>query len=130
MPQVKATSQKKIANAIIIRSKYSIDKIIAFGKRYPFLKNINMIYLSFAILHVRRHNEPIAQKYLAVCCGEIKSTDLTLASNPLMSILTGELYYFVSMRLRSFDWYVRGTCPDTKCVLSMAPLLSYTGTPQ
>ena len=30
--------RKKIANAIIIRSKYSIDKIIAFGKRYPFLK--------------------------------------------------------------------------------------------
>ena len=30
--------KKKIANAIIIRSKYSIDKIIAFGKRYPFWK--------------------------------------------------------------------------------------------
>ena len=83
-----------------------------------------MIYLSFAILHVR-HNQPIAQKYLAVCCGEIKSTDLTLASNPLMSILTGELYYFVSMRLRSFDWYVIGTCPDGShkmCALYGTPL--------
>ena len=56
-----------------------------------------MVYLSFAILHVRRQNQPIAQKYLVVCCGEIKSTDLTLASNPLMSILTGELYYLLGL---------------------------------